>query len=44
MLIKGKEGTIYRYVVVYDNGMQLSQLYDGKHLPCYHYEADLTAI
>ncbi|WP_308543166.1 hypothetical protein [uncultured Oscillibacter sp.] len=28
----------------YDNGMQLSQLYDGKHLPCYHYEADMTAV
>ena len=24
--------------------MQLSQLYDGKHLPCYHYEADMTAV
>ena len=24
--------------------MQLSQIYDGKHLPCYHYEADLTSI
>ena len=32
------------YGVVYDNGMQLSQLYDGKHLPCYHYEADMTAV
>ena len=44
LLIEGNEGTITRYGVVYDNGMQLSQLYDGKHLPCYHYEADLTAI
>ena len=37
LLIEGNEGTITRYGVVYDNGMQLSQLYDGKHLPCYHY-------
>ena len=44
LLIEGNEGTITRYSVVYDNGMQLSQLYDGKHLPCYHYEADMTAV
>lgn len=43
LLIEDNEGTITRYGVVYDNGMQLSQLYDGKHLPCYHYEADMTA-
>ena len=41
LLIEDNEGTITRYGVVYDNGMQLSQLYDGKHLPCYHYEADI---
>ena len=34
LLIEDNEGTITRYGVVYDNGMQLSQLYDGKHLPC----------
>ena len=44
LLIEGNEGTITRYGVVYDNGMQLSQLYDGKHLPCYHYEADMVAV
>ena len=43
-VIEDNEGTITRYGVVYDNGMQLSQLYDGKHLPCYHYEADMTAV
>ena len=42
--IADNEGTITRYGVVYDNGMQLSQIYDGKHLPCYHYEADMTAV
>lgn len=41
LLIEGSEGTVTRYGVVYDNGMQLSQLYDGKHLPGYHYEADM---
>ena len=35
LLIEDNEGTITRYGVVYDNGMQLSQLYDGKNLPCY---------
>ena len=44
LLIENNEGTITRYGVVYDNGMQLSQLYDGRHLPCYHYEADMTAV
>lgn len=44
LLIEDNEGTITRHGVVYDNGMQLSQLYDGKHLPCYHYEADMTAV
>ena len=44
LLIEDNEGTITRYGVVYDNGMQLSQIYDGKHLPCYHYEADMTAV
>ena len=43
-LILNEHGTVTPYEVVYDNGMQLSQLYDGKHLPCYHYEADMTAV
>lgn len=44
LLIEDNEGTITRYGVVYDNGMQLSQLYDGKHLPCYHYEEDVISV
>ena len=36
--------TVTPYGVVYDNGMQLSQLYDGKHLPCYHYEEDVISV
>ena len=41
LLIEDNEGIITRYGVVYDNGMQLSQLYDGRNLPCYHYESDI---
>lgn len=44
LLIEGNKGTVTRYGVVYDNGMQLSQLYDGKHLPGYHYEADMIMV
>lgn len=44
LLIEDNEGTITRYGVVYDNGMQFSQLYDGKHLPCYHYEEDVISV
>ena len=40
LLIEDNEGTITRYGVVYDNGMQLSQLYDGKNLPSYVAETD----
>ena len=29
LLIEDNEGAITRYGVVYDNGMQLSQLYNG---------------
>ena len=44
LLIEDNEGTITRYGVVYDNGMQLSQLYDGRNLPCYHYESDIISV
>lgn len=44
LLIDGGGGTITRYGVVYDNGMRLAQLYDGKHLPGYHYARDLLMI
>ncbi len=44
LLIEDNEGTITRYGVVYDNGMQLSQLYDGKNLPCYHHENDYISV
>lgn len=44
LLIDSGGGAITPYGVVYDNGMQLKPLYDGKHLPCYHYEADLLSM
>ncbi len=44
LLIDNGGGVITPYGVVYDNGMQLNPLYDGKHLPCYHYEADLLSV
>lgn len=40
LLIEDSEGTITRYGVVYDNGMKLEQLYDGRHFPCYHYDVN----
>lgn len=44
LLIDSGAGTVTRYGVVYDNGMRLEQLYDGKHLPEYHYEPDMLTI
>ena len=44
LLIDSGAGVITPYGVVYDNGMQLEQLYDGKHLPGYHYEPDLMMV
>lgn len=37
-LIGHETGHITPYGVVYDNGMQLAQLYDGRHFPQYSYE------
>ena len=42
LLIEGGGGTITPYGVVYDNGMKLSQLYDGRHFPEYFYESCLA--
>lgn len=44
LLIEGGGGTITRYGVVYDNGMTLEPLYDGKHFPGYHYEPDILMV
>ena len=37
-LIESGSGTITPYGVVYDNGMKLEQVYDGRFFPCYYYE------
>ena len=44
LLIEGGGGTITPYGVVYDNGMKLSQLYDGRHFPEYFYESCLVSV
>lgn len=44
LLIDGGGGTVTRYGVVYDNGMKLEQLYDGKHFPAYLYEPAILMV
>ena len=44
MLISGGEGTVTPYGVVYDNGMKLEQVYDGKVFPEYLYDASVIAV
>lgn len=43
-LINYEEGAVTPYGVVYDNGMKLERLYDGRHLPAYHYNEDMLAV
>ena len=43
-LIASGDGVVTQYGVVFDNGMEMSQLYDGKHLPCYLYDQDLLMV
>ena len=43
-LILSKDGTVTPYGVVYDNGLKLDEVYDGRHLPGYHYEQDMLAV
>ena len=44
MLIESGSGTITPYGVVYDNGMQLKQIYDGQFFPCYYYEPNAITV
>ena len=37
-------GTITPYGVVYDNGMKLEQIYDGRRFPCYYYEPNAITV
>ena len=43
-LIESGSGTITPYGVVYDNGMKLEQVYDGRFFPCYYYEPNAITI
>ena len=43
-LIESGGGRVTPYGVVYDNGMKLSQLYDGRHFPEYLYESCLASV
>ena len=44
LLMESTPATVTRYGVVYDNGMQLKQIYDGKHLPCYLYDDTVLSL
>ena len=43
-LIESGSGTITPYGVVYDNGMKLEQVYDGRFFPCYYYEPNAITV
>ena len=44
LLMESTPATVTRYGVVYDNGMQLEQVYDGKHLPFYLYDDAVLSL
>ena len=43
-LIESGSGTITPYGVVYDNGMKLEQVYNGRCFPCYYYEPNAITV
>ena len=43
-LIESGSGTITPYGVIYDNGMKLEQVYDGRFFPCYYYEPNAITV
>ena len=43
-LIESGSGTVTPYGVVYDNGMKLEQVYDGRFLPCYYYKPNVITV
>lgn len=43
-LILHEEGTVTPYGVVYDNGMKLEPLYDGRYFPAYYYEPCMLGV
>lgn len=44
LLIDSGEGVVTPYGVVYDNGMKLEPLYDGRHFPSYLYKSPVMAL
>src|SRR5699024_1520643 len=44
LILNDTSGQISPYGVVYDNGMQLEQLYDGRHFPDYKYSDSLMDV
>ncbi|WP_418736961.1 antirestriction protein ArdA [Dysosmobacter sp.] len=43
-LIESGSGTITPCGVVYDNGMKLEPVYDGRFFPCYYYEPNVITV
>lgn len=43
-LIQSGAGIVTPYGVVYDNGMKLEQVYDGRHFPEYHHEPCVASV
>ena len=43
-LIENGNGAVTLYGVVYDNGMNLEQVYDGHFFPCYYYEPNAITV
>ena len=43
-LIESDSGKITPYGVVYDNGMKLERVYDGRFFPCYYYEPNVITV
>jgi len=43
-LIESGSGTVTPYGVVYDNGMQMKQIYDGHIFPCYYHEPNAITV
>jgi len=43
-LIENGSGKITPYGVVYDNGMKLEQIYDGRFFPCYYYKPNVITV
>ena len=43
-LIENENGAVTPYGVVYDTGMKLEQVYDGRCFPCYYYEPNAITV